>query len=62
MALTGLPTAARQRERKMENDKYKELKEAWEIFEREIWTIQPFKIILKLAEKILDWLEKKLKK
>lgn len=46
----------------MENDRYKELKEAWAIFEREIWTVQPFKTILKLAEKILDWLEKRLKK
>ena len=46
----------------MGNDRYKELKEAWAIFEREIWKVQPFKTILKLAEKILDWMEKKLKK
>ena len=45
----------------MEEDKYKELKEAWAIFKWEIWTVQPFKTILKLAEKIVDWLEKRLK-
>lgn len=46
----------------MGNDRYKELKEAWAIFEREIWKVQPFKTILKLAEEISDWMEKKLKK